>query len=81
MGGGQTDKSLSALGAERAFQEIQLSACSGELAASGRLGIFLSHQIQLYASVNTDDVFHPADTLRRVNVIYVSRAKQLRLLV
>lgn len=57
VGGGQTDKSLSALGAERAFQEIQLSACSGELAASGRLGIFLSHQIQLYASVNTDDVF------------------------
>ena len=39
------------------LQEIHLSADTGELSGAGRLGIFLSHQIQLDTTVDTDDIF------------------------
>ena len=81
MGGSKADKALASLGAECALQEIHLSADTGELSGAGRLGIFLSHQIQLDTTVDTDDIFHLTDAVRGVDVIDVSRMEELRLII
>ena len=54
---------------------------TGELSGAGRLGIFLSHQIQLDTTVDTDDIFHLTDAVRGVDVIDVSRMEELRLII
>ena len=81
MGGSKADKALASLGAECALQEIHLSADTGELSGAGRLGIFLSHQIQLDTTVDADDIFHLTDAVRGVDVIDVSRMEELRLII
>ena len=77
MGGGKADKALAALGAEGPFEEIQLASGAGELAAAGRLGIFLSHQIQLHAAVDADEMSHAAHALGGVDVVYVGRVEEI----
>ena len=75
------DKALSASGAVGPLQKVHLSADTGELSGAGRLGIFLSHQIQLDTTVDADDIFHLTDAVRGVDVIDVSRMEELRLII
>ena len=81
MGGSKADKAFAALGAESALQEIHLSADAGKLAGAGRLGIFLSHQIQLDTAIDAYDIFHLTDAVWGVDVIDVSRVEELRLVI
>ena len=66
---------------QEASQEIQLPADAGELPGAGALCVFLAHKVQFHTAVDTDYPFHPADTLRRVDVIHISRAEEHRFLI
>ena len=80
-GGLDADISCAAPGQECPFQEIQLSSYTGKLPSPHRFCIFLTHQVQLHPTIDTDIIGYLFNHPGIVDVVQFSRVKKLRILL